>query len=149
MSETEEVLKANDLFYRAFRERDMGLMDDVWAKGAPVSCIHPGWALINEREMIIDSWKAILEAADFPEVDVEDEEVTIYGDVALVVCFELIGEGELIATNTFVKEDGAWRMVHHQAGPLAGYDQDQDDAGNDFGGEDDSDDDDDRPRTLH
>ena len=26
----------------------------------------------------------------------------------------------MIATNVFVKEDGAWRMVHHQSGPTNG-----------------------------
>jgi hypothetical protein len=24
----------------------------------------------------------------------------------------------LVATNVFVREGGAWKMVHHQAGPL-------------------------------
>ena len=37
---------------------------------------------------------------------------------AFVVCYERLGPNFLIATNLFVKEDGAWKMVHHQAGPI-------------------------------
>jgi len=36
----------------------------------------------------------------------------------LVICEEELQAGHLIATNIFVKEDGGWRMVHHQASPL-------------------------------
>jgi len=32
------------------------------------------------------------------------------------VCYEVLEGGFLAATNVFVREDGAWRMVHHQAG---------------------------------
>jgi hypothetical protein len=37
------------------------------------------------------------------------------GEAAFVVCAELIDDAELAATNLFVREDGAWRLVHHQA----------------------------------
>jgi hypothetical protein len=35
----------------------------------------------------------------------------------LVVCYEVLDGGVLIATNGFVRESDGWRMVHHQAGP--------------------------------
>jgi hypothetical protein len=43
------------------------------------------------------------------------------GEVAIVTCYEGNGEypAHLAATNVFVFEDGSWRMVHHQAGPLS------------------------------
>jgi len=39
---------------------------------------------------------------------------------ALVLCREVLaGQGVLAATNLFVREAGAWRMVHHHSGPIA------------------------------
>ncbi len=40
------------------------------------------------------------------------------GESAFVVCGEALDGDELIATNYFVREDGVWKMVHHQAGPV-------------------------------
>ncbi len=36
--------------------------------------------------------------------------------MAIVVCYETVGQFTLVATNVFVREEGAWRMVHHQSG---------------------------------
>jgi hypothetical protein len=41
------------------------------------------------------------------------------GTAGFVVCHEVLPEGVLVATNVFVREDGAWKVVHHQAGPVA------------------------------
>ena len=40
------------------------------------------------------------------------------GDAALVFCLEVVDSAPVAATNVFVIEDGAWRMVHHHAGPV-------------------------------
>ena len=40
------------------------------------------------------------------------------GDVAIVVCEEELRDGSLAATNLFVREEGNWRMMHHQASPI-------------------------------
>ena len=50
MSELDAVLFANEAFYRAFADRDMDAMEDLWAASGPVCCIHPGWEAIYERE---------------------------------------------------------------------------------------------------
>jgi len=31
----------------------------------------------------------------------------------------VVGTGRLVATNVFVREDGAWRLVLHQSSPMA------------------------------
>ena len=41
------------------------------------------------------------------------------GDVAYVVCNELLPGAELCATNVFVREAGLWKLIHHHAGPVA------------------------------
>ena len=125
MSETAEVLKVNGLFYQAFAERNLGLMEQVWANTVPVSCVHPGWSVLDDRTTILDSWRMILEGDDFPNVLADSAEVTFYGEVAVVVCFETVGDRRLIATNLFVLEDGDWRLAHHHAGPLAGAEEEE------------------------
>ena len=38
---------------------------------------------------------------------------------AFVVCTERFPGVELVATNVFVREDGAWKLVHHHASGVA------------------------------
>ena len=53
-----------------------------------------------------------------PRIACYDERVLLYGDAALVFCEEELDGGTLVASNLFVREDGAWRIAHHQAGQL-------------------------------
>lgn len=117
MSETQAALFANDAFYVAFASRDVAAMDDVWASTAPVSCIHPGWNVLNGRTEVMESWQAILGGRGAPQVACQAPAARIHGDVAIVVCYERLEGGFLIATNIFVREGGRWKMVHHQAAP--------------------------------
>ena len=119
MSETEAVLFANEAFYRAFAERDVALMDEVWARETPVMCIHPGWGPLAGRRAVIESWTAILGNPGAPRIRCRNPTATIIGNAAFVVCFEEIDGQFLIATNCFAREGGVWRMVHHQAGPTS------------------------------
>ncbi len=54
------VLFANEAFYRAFADRDIAAMEEIWASEAPVACIHPGWSPVIGRERVLASWRAIL-----------------------------------------------------------------------------------------
>ena len=119
MSDDQAVLFANEAFYRAFADGDPGAMDDVWARNAPVACIHPGWAALSGRENVMESWRAILTGANRPAIESLAATAFVYGDAAFVICYESLDEVLLIATNIFVREEGAWKMVHHQAGPSA------------------------------
>jgi hypothetical protein len=114
------VLAANDAFYQAFATRDFGRMDDVWAAEHDVTCIHPGWSPLVGREAVMSSWRAILRS-DNPRIEASAARAWVHGETAYVVCFEgTRGETPLLcATNYFVREQGAWKMVHHQAGHLA------------------------------
>jgi len=103
MNDSDAVLAANLEFYRAFTMRDLAAMDALWARAAPVACIHPGWPPLADRDAIMQSWQGILSNPDSPRVACYDERVLVYGETALVVC---------------VREDGQWRLAHHQAGQL-------------------------------
>jgi predicted nuclease with RNAse H fold len=123
MSGEFEVLDANSAFYRAFSRRDLAAMDALWATGAPVACVHPGWDALRGREDVMESWHAILNGSEPPEIDCSHAFAQVLGQAALVICREHVAGGQLVATNVFVREGGAWKMVHHQASPLATEDE--------------------------
>jgi ketosteroid isomerase-like protein len=114
------VLSANQTFYLAFAAHDFVRMDELWARHHEVTCIHPGWSLLAGRPAVMASWRAILES-DSLQIEATDAQAHLAGEVAYVTCFEAPrGESPvLIATNIFVREDGAWRLIHHHAGQLA------------------------------
>mgnify|MGYP002631333920 FL=1 len=119
MTELDAVLFANEAFYRAFADRDMAAMVEVWAEGAAVTCIHPGWGLLEGRDEVLESWRAILKNPDSPEVRCLGAQAHSRGEMAYVVCYEEIEGSHLIASNIFVHEGRRWRLIHHQAGPTA------------------------------
>lgn len=112
-----EVLAANHAFYEAFSRGDIDAIDELWARRAPVACVHPGWDALHGRDEVMASWRSILDGGA-PEVRCTRPSAYVLGDSAYVVCGESIGDAELVATNLFVREDDAWRLVFHQAGPV-------------------------------
>jgi len=117
MSNTDAVLFANEAFYRAFADRDMVAMDALWSRKAAVTCIHPGWNPLTGRDAVMDSWRAILADINAPAISCRNSGVRLFGDLAYVICHECLEQGFLVATNVFIRENGPWRMIHHQAAP--------------------------------
>ena len=120
-SDEAAVIAANAAFYRAFESGDVAAMDTLWAAAAPVACTHPGWTALHDRARILESWKGILDSGREARVRVTclEPHALLYGDVAFVTCNEAVGNNLLAATNVFVREDGAWKMTHHHASPVA------------------------------
>jgi ketosteroid isomerase-like protein len=116
-----EVLAANARFYRAFSEGDLASMNALWAEQAPVACLHPGQPLLLGRDAVLRAWREILEHQRGIELSSQEPRVQLFGDTAIVYCYEAVSDqpAHLAATNVFVLEGPAWRMVHHHAGPLA------------------------------
>ena len=117
MSEIHAILFSNESFYLAFAGRDVPMMEDIWAKKAPVSCGHPGWPLIKGREEVLESWGNILSNAGTFSIECRHPTAHFAGDAGYVTCYEILDEASLLATNVFIRENGIWKMVHHQAGP--------------------------------
>jgi len=118
MTESDAVLAANLEFYRAFTMHDVEAMDRLWARKATVLCTHPGWVPLAGRKAVMASWHGILSNPDAPLVMCHGDTAYLYGDIAVVQCEEELSGGHLAATNIFVKEDGAWRLVHHHSSPI-------------------------------
>jgi ketosteroid isomerase-like protein len=118
MTESDAVRAANLEFYRAFTARDLKGMDRIWARNAMVLCTHPGWLPLAGRAAVMASWHNILANPEAPAVMCHDDVAFLYGEIALVLCEEELSGGHLAATNVFIKEDGAWRILHHHASPI-------------------------------
>lgn len=119
MSEDAALLFANEAFYRAFADRDMRAMRDVWADDVPTACTHPGWAPLIGAAAVLGSWQAILTGPGAPDIACQPIKAFAHGDAGFVLCYERIGDDMLVATNVFVRRGPRWKMVHHHAGPLA------------------------------
>lgn len=119
----QKVLEANEGFYKAFESLDIRQMEEVWAKGNHVSCIHPGWNLLRGWASVKASWEAIFKNTEAIWFTLSDIKVELKGPLAWVILTENIvseAEGNLSATsvlttNIFEKVDGRWLIVHHHA----------------------------------
>jgi ketosteroid isomerase-like protein len=118
MSDEDAILAANATYYQAFTTADFAAMSRIWADNN-VSCIHPGWPVLIGREAILESYREILRNPDQDRIDPRNETVIVAGDEARVICVEFVAGAALAATNLFKRIDGAWRMTHHQASPIA------------------------------
>jgi ketosteroid isomerase-like protein len=118
-SDEPTVRFANEAFYTAFLSRDLAAMDEVWSRRSTVTCVHPGWAPLIGRDRVMGSWQAILGNPQSPRIHCRDARVVLLGDIAYVVCYEELDKATfLVATNVFAREDGTWKLVHHQAGAV-------------------------------
>lgn len=120
-SEEAEILEANVAFYRAFADRDVTAMANIWAREAPVACTHPAWTVLTGRADVLKSWEGILTNPDAPSIEVRDVVVQRHGDVAIVLCRELVQGNPIEVTNVFVREDSVWRIIHHHASAIARF----------------------------
>nr|CAB3451313.1 unnamed protein product [Digitaria exilis] len=117
------VLAANARFYAAFKDGDLVAMHQAWAKGDHVYVVHPSAGRISGYEMVMQSWEMVCDADyEFPlQIDLQDVEVHVRGDVGYVTCLELVRTkgssswGKQVATNVFEKVDGKWFMCAHHA----------------------------------
>jgi ketosteroid isomerase-like protein len=136
MGDEQQVLAANAAFYAAFATKDADAMAALWARRAPVACIHPGWDALLGRDAVLASWRRILGGPGAPPITCADAVAHVLGDSAFVVCREHIPAVDLIATNVFAREDGEWRMVHHHASGVEGAapepEDDEPDSGSGF-----------------
>ena len=119
MSDNDAILAANAAYYRAFTAGDFAAMGRIWAEEG-VSCVHPGWSPLVGRAAVIESYRNILTSPGRVRIAHREDTAIVAGDEGRVVCIEIVeGTALLAATNFYRRIGGAWRMVHHQASPIA------------------------------
>jgi len=125
-----QILEVNRAFYDAFAAGDFLTVKQTWSRSNQISVIHPGSVALHGYKAVMASWELIFENSGSHDIKCINERVHLTGEFAYVVCNEVFPEGELVATNIFIIENGLWRMVHHQAGPCPYLDQDNENMSN-------------------
>ncbi len=111
---------ANEAFYLAFESKDFSAMNHLWSEAHDVICIHPGWAALIGRDVVMEGWRAILDNPRQGAVSFYGATYRSLGQgLYATVCYEVAGNAVMIATNVFVEEDERLRLVLHQAGYCA------------------------------
>lgn len=114
--------EAERAFYRAFETADVQLMMSVWAKGVPISCIHPGAPRIDDRPTIEESWRQIFHVSGQLTFHLTEVRKTTDEQLAVHLIREAIEvEGELVnfmaTTNIYRFNGQGWQMIVHHASP--------------------------------
>ena len=126
MAETQDVIAANQAFYKAFEKKDIDAMSAVWSKGTSSVCIHPGRPPLKGWEQIRSSWEQIFRNTEHLEVSAGVITAEVNGSFAYVVLQEDIlqvargqrVEAKSIATNVLERMAGGWYLVHHHGSPI-------------------------------
>lgn len=125
MDDVKLLREANEAFYRALENLDLGAMERVWLPESWVRCIHPGWDALVGWDVIRASWEQIFEHTRWLRVTPTDVRIQALGQVGVVACAENItaahdgdvGVAVAQATNLFRKTPQGWRMFLHHASP--------------------------------
>lgn len=120
MTEEDALLAANAAYYHAFDAADLAEMGRVWAED-DVSCVHPGWPALVGREAVLESYRNIFRNPHRERLEHRDAVALASPDAGRVLCVEMVRGAAvaLAASNWFRRIDGAWRLIHHQATPIA------------------------------
>jgi ketosteroid isomerase-like protein len=133
--EKQDVVKANEGFYRAFETLKIEEMEKVWAKDAEIQCGHPGWRVLRGWGPVMESWRRIFANTPSMQFTLADVKVEVRGDIAWVTLYENLNssiQGQdysaaILTTNIFQKTSEGWRMILHH-GSSVSQPEDQDDS---------------------
>ena len=67
------------------------------------------------RDVVMESWDGILANHNGPTFAIKGAAASIFEDTAVGICYEEFDNATMVATNVFVREEGEWRIMHHQA----------------------------------
>lgn len=125
-TEVAEVKRANGAYYAALSSRNIQAMEQVWARtprdvniAPPVRpTAHVGWDTIRRNyEQFWGTLDELTVSMENPTVEIRDSVAWVYG-IENAKRRDKNGqasEGPNFGTSIFVKEDGRWVMVFHQA----------------------------------
>ncbi|GHA31991.1 3-dehydroquinate dehydratase [Streptomyces tauricus] len=158
-TDVEQVELANTAFYETLEQGDFEELSSLWltpsdlgqdeeyhdpAQAGEISCVHPGWPVLNGRGEVLRSYALIMANTEYIQFFLTDVHVSVTGDTALVTCTENILSGGpppedsdelgplvgqlVVATNVFRRTSDGWKLWSHHASPvLAETDDDEPD----------------------
>ncbi|PZG10620.1 nuclear transport factor 2 family protein [Nonomuraea aridisoli] len=141
--DTAAIETVNQEFYAAIESGDLDKMTEIWAEDSPddqVTCVHPGWTLLQGRSEVLRSWALIMANTTYIQFVLTDVNTTVLGDVAVLTCVENIltageeGEasfaaGKVVASNVYVRTPQGWRLWMHHGSPVLQGDDDDEEEG--------------------
>ncbi|XWS59895.1 hypothetical protein CRYUN_Cryun08bG0161200 [Craigia yunnanensis] len=117
------LLSGNSRFYDAFRRGDLATMQNLWAKGDDVCCVHPSANGISSYDFVMENWEIVWMNYEFPlEIELKNVRVHVKGDSGYVTCMEFVKTkgnswGGQFVTNVFERINGQWFICVHHASP--------------------------------
>ena len=125
-SEQDAVRAANQAYYAALSARDIEAMEQVWSRSAddvlvapPIRpAAHVSWDKIKKQyETFWATLEELTVSMDEPTVHMEGNVAWVYGTEQAKRRTKdgQVSGGPNFGTNIFVKRDGRWLMVFHQA----------------------------------
>jgi ketosteroid isomerase-like protein len=124
--ERNQIISANETFYRAFEKKDIEAMSAVWSQGTGSLCIHPGRNVLRGWKEIRSSWELIFRNTQYLEIETDILTTEIRDNTAYVVLVERLlqvsggrrVQAQSVATNIFERMASKWYLVHHHGSPL-------------------------------
>lgn len=121
---TGELRALNARFIHNFITNDVAGHDAILHEG--FLCITPAGARVGRADYL-KAWATGFDAARIPYFDYRDEKIDVFGDTALVRStnrsVRLVDGVETVGmtmyTDTYVRQDGAWKCIQAQITPVA------------------------------
>ncbi|MEU5973173.1 nuclear transport factor 2 family protein [Streptomyces sp. NPDC047315] len=128
-----EVEAANTAYYEAMERGDTVAMAELWLPADDVSCVHPGWPVLQSRGEVLRSYAVIMEHTEYIQFFLTDVRASVAADTAVVTCTENILSGgpaeeagelgplvgqHVVATNVFRRTAAGWQLWSHHGSPV-------------------------------
>ena len=144
-TDIEQVELANTAYYEAMERGAFEELTSLWlapldtsdddfeGEGAVVSCVHPGWPVLNGRGEVLRSYALIMANTEYIQFFLTDLKISLADGTAVVTCTENILSGGpaedgaelgplvgqlVVATNVFRHTPDGWRIWSHHASPV-------------------------------
>jgi len=114
---------AEDAFYDAIDEKDVGKMLGVWEDSDAIACLLPMQPLIRGRQELSRMWQGLLGKGMAPDLAVTHLAWVETGEIAVHLVEEQIRSPEgrplppMYATNVYRQGPDGWRLLLHQNSP--------------------------------
>ena len=129
---------AENAFYQAFETGDLENMMTIWLNSEDVTCIHPGIPRLDGFDMVREGWRHVLDKKSYFRIKTSDVKKTSNAYLSVHIVREEIqvdgkSLGSMLATNTYRKIKGCWKIISHHASaePYIEYSSDRADIDDD------------------
>ena len=126
MSEQYETPQdAEDAYYDAMEEGDLGKLLAIWADSDDICCLLPMYPLIQGRREVEEVYARLFSMGQGVELSIRHLSWIQAGEMAIHQVEEIVqhpppGQPKpppFYATNIFLKVDNSWRLLIHQNAP--------------------------------